>query len=717
MTLLAVLCVAWVSTGVAAIDIVRYLAYEAVYVVGPGVILYRSLSTRPGHVLRQLALGWALGYAAEVLAYTATAAVHARVLYYLWPLLALVIAIALHAHSGSGLGPRERACEPLRWPSGAVWLALIGAVVGVVYLTLGYFVTAPLPGTVPSVSYDVDNVYALSLTAEIVHHWPVTSPSVAGEPLRYYLFAFTDLAAAHQVTGLNLSVELFRLFPGVLFAVVAVSAMALGEAISGLPYVGAITVPLVLAAGTLDLDTSRISGAMVSFFPRSQTFLLAIPLFLAIVTISVVEILPRRGWPPVRVLLLLGVLAAACAGTKSEAAVVLAGGLGVYVVLAAMRHRPGVQGAVATLAVALAATLGVFALFIAGPESLFREAPSIPSLLVLAPLVGIVWIPRGADGSYRGRPIVLIAGTLATGLIAVAFLHAPANSQGWFLSFGLLAAMPLSAYGVVAALAGLERGPRRLILAFAAGFLATVMLLATAGFIASHRHAGLAWYAVTYGGATILALAAVTATYYASRDNWRRALRASGSVALALVLVLTLAEVPVKTFSLIVSDLHHGRSLYLHDSPTDQGLAPGMLQGLLWVRDHSRPGDVLAVNTHYVDPTTLDSRYFYFSAFTQRHVYLEAWDYTLKGETLDYTANGNKRSPAELRARPNPFPSRFALNNRVFEHPDASSIEALRRAGVTFIVVDRAHGPAPATMPPPARRVFHNEAIDVYRIE
>ena len=74
------------------------------------------------------------------------------------------------------------------------------------------FSQTPLPRDTTAVTYQEDTVFAISLAAEALHHWPLTIPSVAGEPLRYHVFADTHMAAISQVTGIDLSVVVMRLY-------------------------------------------------------------------------------------------------------------------------------------------------------------------------------------------------------------------------------------------------------------------------------------------------------------------------------------------------------------------------------------------------------------------------------------------------------------------------------------------------------------------------
>ena len=54
-------------------DAFLYVGYVVGYAIVPGWLVYRALSHRPGGWLRQLALGWGLGYVLQLLAFMLTA--------------------------------------------------------------------------------------------------------------------------------------------------------------------------------------------------------------------------------------------------------------------------------------------------------------------------------------------------------------------------------------------------------------------------------------------------------------------------------------------------------------------------------------------------------------------------------------------------------------------------------------------------------------------
>ena len=154
----------------------------------------------------------------------------------------------------------------------------------------------------------------------------------------------------------------------------------------------------------------------------------------------------------------------------------------------------------------------------------------------------------------------------------------------------------------------------------------------------------------------------------------------------------------------------HGRPLVhiAEDKSRERGLTKDLAHGLAWVRDHTRPDDVLAVNSFYRDPSTSDTRYVYFSAFTERRVYLEGWAYTPAALAQDREGGAGGAAP---------YPERLALVQAAFRRADPTALLKLHRAGVRFLVADLAHLPKPS---PRLREstdlVFANPDVEVFRL-
>src|SRR5207248_212945 len=168
----------WLGTGVSAGQVVVFLAYHATFVVAPGWLLYRLLCPADGFRLRQLVIGWALGF-------VATAALGARNLQDVYPLVVFAVAGLLWRRRVAGVPAADTVSLPRGWGWAAAGLCLLA----LGYLGVQYFGANPLPGQVSRVGYGVDTVWYLSLAGEALHHWPLADPTVAGQPLHYHFFS------------------------------------------------------------------------------------------------------------------------------------------------------------------------------------------------------------------------------------------------------------------------------------------------------------------------------------------------------------------------------------------------------------------------------------------------------------------------------------------------------------------------------------------------
>ena len=351
----------WLASGVRAADAALFVAYHVTYVIGPGWVVYRLL--RPGDTVRvrQLAVGWALGYVIEVLTFAATAAISARWLLSLYPLAFVALGVGFSARVRAR--PVIAACAG-ELPSGWGWVVAGLCLLALAFLAVEFFAGAPLPDQVGRVSYGIDTVWYLSLAGEALHHWPVGDPTVSGQPLFYHLFATFDCAAITQVTGIGLPIVFFRLCM-VPMVVLAVLGIAVAGAAFGGAWTGPIAVVLALFVGELNLDphvgykfANEFGDDIVAISP---SFLMGAALFA-----PALALLCELGWRARTPRLSYGALAAfallviGAAGAKAPTAPVLAAGLALYLLWQAMT-----QGELdRSLLAALGITLATFAFFL-----------------------------------------------------------------------------------------------------------------------------------------------------------------------------------------------------------------------------------------------------------------------------------------------------------------------------------------------------------------
>jgi hypothetical protein len=724
--------------GVTPWELCRYAAYEVFLVGLPGVLVYRALARDPGTILRQVAIGWPLGCVIEIGAFALTATLDLRDLFPAVPLLVAGVA-ALWLHRSKRQGDRRHASEiPL--PPAAAWSVAAVVALALSYLAVGYFTQTPLPHDTASVSYPPDNVWDIGLVAEAKHHWPMQSPSVSGEPFRYQIFVFVHMAAVSQVTGIEPSTILFRLFPAGLISLVAVGVAALGRRFGPSPWVGPLAVALVLLVGELDLLPEQATPFASPFFDDlalSPTFLFGIPPFLAVTTL-VLTFVESEQRPSLGELALLAALMVGCAGAKGSILPVVLGGLVLLLGWNWLRRRDLPRSLLAVLAMAVAVFGLIYVLLYSGggnagfgldvfdfthftvfdglvnpgsrgPVGDFLLTGAIGSLSLVAmllPTLGIIWV-LARPGSLEPGEAWLLA-TFAAGLGAFLLLSQPGESQIYFLYYGYIAACVVSARGILSALgraqAGRERSLRAtggmVAAALAVGGAAAVVL-----YVRGSATAGLGRLAIGYGLAALAILVLAKVALRLSGRNLRIL-----EAALLLTICLGLLNTPIDAGVPAVEDLAAGRPLHPTDQPEQQGMTDGLRDGLTWLRQHSGPNDVIAVNNHTLDRDGFDSRYFYYSAFAERRVFLESWLYTSDADEI-----GDARVAAgeEL-----PFPNRQGLNTAVFEGDREAARRLASDYGVRYLLVDRLHAPAGGLgrlgLGPP---VFQNQAVAIYRLE
>lgn len=730
LALALLVLVVWRRYGVGGRDSLRYLGYELVFVVAPGWTLVRALSPAGG-ALRRLVLGWTAGYALEVFAFALTAALGVRGLFVAYPPLVVAGSLALAAFAPVRPGA-DVAARAVRVTAGWLWAVCGVAAFCVLGFVAGLYKRTPLPGTVGQVTYHHDLVVFLAYAAEARHHWPMQYPLVSGERFPYHTFAFMHMAAADQVTHVGLPLILFRLFDPSIAVLLTLQLAYLGTVLARRTWAGPLVALVALVAGELDLDARLgVRAGVVPFlggFPidtwLSPSFEFG-TVFLVGALILLVEHL--RG-PTLRHVVLLALVLACAGGAKVTILPLLGGGL---LVLAAVelvvRRRVGRP----TLgALALVAGIGVVFLLTLyrGQQSGFTLSPwtelkKTYVLLLFEPtgastpvhdaywivglgvaavglfcagLVGLVGVPRRR--LVRPGPEVLLLGVFLVGLIPLALLGGPANDQTYFAFDGWLALAAVGGAGLYRLLAGVlrTRTDRLRAAGLAAGWcclLAVVALVAAFVVDLGSRALYLVLYGILVAG---LALAA-----FAVRRRGRGAVLATVA---AGVVTACLLNVPLDVVPGIVSAHRHGTPEY----DTAGAMTLDLWRGYVWLRDHTSPRDVLAVDSYAVVPAGKPADNFYVGAFAERRVFLEGWVYAPRSRTL---------GKAVWYGTAMPFPDRLRLNEAVFRRGDRSALRVLTsRYGVRYLVVDRVHGgvaPGPARL---GREVYSNPALAVYAV-
>ncbi|KAA9377521.1 hypothetical protein F5972_17955 [Microbispora cellulosiformans] len=717
--------------GVSPRDLLAFTAYVVVCLAGPGVLLIRALLPGRRTAAEEAALGLALGYALETLAYIAARAAGPPLLVLAWPATVYALFLAWPALRGHWRRPSRRPA-PLWW-SWALALTMV-------YL-LALAVATFLRGnalTWPALAFaDADMPYHLALIGELRHHMPPMSPMVAGEPLSYHWFVYAHFAAASRITGVEPLVLLFRLgMPPMMAALVVLLAM-IGRRVTG-SSAGA----LVALAGTVLMTAPNLyRGANIGTFTwrgfqswtsPSQTFG---ALLFALLALVAIELLRSRARDP-RAWLLYGVFCVAVTGAKATHLPPLAAGLALVAAVRAIRSRRPPWPELAMLGLTLAcAAYAQFVLFGGArlamgvdPLSLLRRAwgeltghpgavpPAVSVAGITALYLSCLAVTWGGMLGLGHRPrlflrpdVTLLLGTGAASVGAVLLLGHPAAGQLYFFGAAYPYLMIVAAFGLVTAVRRAALPARTVTYAAGAGVVCAnlVRLLCD---VRSPLPAGQP-DGVLYRPYAVLAVVAVTAVAVVFR--LRRARRRAGAWACLLVAFCAVgwpAAWTARALS-VVDPVPPGTPTGVPPVAAD-AVPQGLVPAARWLRAHAAPDDLVATNAHcrwgYADPC--DTRQFWVSALTERRVLAEGWAYT---ET-----NQRRWRPGEA-VENLPFwdAERLRLNDLAFTAPSAEGLRLLRdRYGVRWLMADERSAASPAVIGRVAALRFRSGDYAVYRL-
>ena len=742
----------WFIWSVSFHDAALYLAYELGFTLLPGVLAYVVLTGRAALGLEQVAIGWALGFALELIAFVVTASTGHRSLFVLYPVVVGVLTIPFL------LSKRRVRRERLQIKRrGWIWALALVQIVVIAYFAEQSFSVSPPPLTVPELSYQIENSYYqdkvlfVSLAAEAVHHWPLQDPNLAGTALHYHYFYFLHEAAVHQVTGISLFQEEFRLVLPVLALLVLLQFAYAGRVFARSPASGVVGAVLFLFIGAFD-PFPRVPS---EFFPLSYlsgTYLFGLAFFLPAVTEMGVILRGTTERNRVAHWILAFVLLAASAGSKGSIPPVVLGGLVLLGLFALARDR-------ALLWKVMGLGLGAAAIYATSRLTIYRDTGGdlpvhplyilereLPAILIVLAILAIVFAWRGRG---RLRRVLIALGSALVLLVLAAlapdwfphagvtygfnpfewgivgqeqpftYLHqfilhwAPFLGAFWTIAVvvGTLKLLEVLIPGLIGLWVSRREQNRNLVL-----WLFALLLSSLVPFYAFNLAGDSQGYFLVYGyvAGCLLAGAGLVAL-------WKRYVRPLGTrlvIAGGLVVLLLLLWSIDRPLEPPASKKFFWRAMAAPINPPgccNKNLTPELYEGLLWLSRHTSPSDVLAVNDQYQDLAGQDPRNYYYSAFAERRVLLGG---QFKGALVGpfYPP----KATADADPDSTPFPERTRINNAIFLRGDRAAVaEAKRKYGVRYLVASKLHGATPTQLKAVSRLgkvVFDNSAVEIISV-
>ena len=476
----AVAVVAWLISGVALLDIVKFLAYDVGFVALPGAALLWAVRGRRSHFLVTIALGWPLGQALEILAFSGTAAIGLRGLFLLYPVFVIAPSALVILRRASNI---EQDPDTDGMSGTLMWTAATMLSIGLIYLTILFLPQAPLPTSSVLTEYP-DFPFFIGLITQVKYHWPPTNPGLAGVPLPYEWFVFFHMAATSQVTRLPVSTIALRLDYVPTIVVVGCELLAVGRFVGRSAWTGAIAIGVVFLLGPLDLIASPNGGpfgdSLLFNLWNSWTFPFGLMFFLALLYL-ITERLRANTWRTpgdISSWALIGLLMIGASGAKATVLPVVIAGIALYIVIAVLTYHEVPVAAMVTAAMSIVIFVATYLVVYSGnapdtvikmlvllggtPPVIFADGihhalvrvPVLPFAYVaglaglMLPLLGIFYL-LGRPHRHEFRLFLLPICMLVGGAVITNVVHQSSYSEGYFEETGYVA-------GAIAASAGLR---------------------------------------------------------------------------------------------------------------------------------------------------------------------------------------------------------------------------------------------------------------------
>lgn len=737
VTALLVVSIMITRADVAWIDLAGYLAYLALFLTLPGVLVWRLLWTGgQGTLLEHVVFGTLLAMILQFPVYLLGVAIGIPRLTLLLPVLTVIGCLARKDRRRLFL-PRTDPVRPL-----VAWTLAVALSYAVLWETRIGWTAAPSWGRAPADPIG-DQTFHLALVSELRHHAIPTMPFIDGQPLQYHWFVNEFLAATTWWTRAPSWVLLDRLLLPTCLALVLGAVAVLGQRLTGRAGGGALAVGILVFVGDLSpfrwsVVRSNLDERFLAYFdPVSPSLQFSVAMLLMF-SLVIVHLLQKPSIVG-RDVLLLGLTVVLLPLAKGSALPLAIGGLLCVIVVRLLgRERPRRREVALFVLACGVLALAQITVFDGAPGMAFKPfdidgyvawnlglsgyngGPPVPATAAVnafaitglalswaCAATGVLGFARA--GAWRDpRAVFLVGSGVAGCAAAMAFGH-PHLAQDYFARTSAAPLAIASAWGLL-----------HLVRERSAGFVARVLGAGLAGGFV------VAWLGARFAPATRPRLTA------ANQDHLMGVMiRPYLAIALMLVLVTIVLVVLVRRGRLgravaLAATLAMVVGLGLLRIPgTFQGAAdararplPGPMkvsigrggfEASAWLRGHSSVDDLIATNAHFLRPGGTDNRHFWIAALTERRVLLEGWGYTPELGNIVDTSTSSFYVP---------FWDQTLLkgNDAAFTDPSEATLDFLERRDVRWLFVDDRYPVDLSALRTVARQRFHSGRYWVFRV-
>ena len=675
-----------------AFDVLKFGLFLVVGVTLPGLVLWRLVGAYRRSLVEDFAAGFAIGTAAQLIVYLASASVGLQRWSWGWAPIVLVLGVF-------DRDVRNRVWRRVETPLAPLTAWLLSLSTALVLFAI--YRKGPeryAPAYTDPLASDPGMAFHQALAASAKADVPIVPLWVGGEPMKYHTFFHQVAAATSWATGVDLTQLIYALvwLPFALAGCALIFAVTQrfvqpGESAAAL-WAGPLAVLAAGLGGALeplhDLSVGGVSMVAGAYLSPTQNMGLMFALVLAVVAIDLLRKQPPRSrW------LLLLLVALAAAGAKATVLPMAVCGF-MLVFLFRRSTRTAFFGVVIALGLFIGSAIAVF-----GGESsslqvrfgdVFERLPPyesiraavetdqraelISAVVILAAwglaVVGVLFLRR----FWRDPGGIYVAGFAFGGFVAALVTNQPLSF--YRMAFPFLAV--LSCVGLARLVERLDDRRSAVLVAVAA-----CLGLAGCGFAR--------WSATDLRGVKeplIWTVAAMVAVGLLVAVGWKVGRRRGGlptAFFAALVAACMVGAVTLPLVGLVsaqASDVVYGR-------PGRDGPTEAEADAARWLKQNTPAEDLVATNAHCISQQgdTCDSRHFWIAALSERQVLIEGWVRTNKSSRISATTGTD---PSEV-----PFwnKEQLAANDATFTSPSMAIIERLRKLGVRWLYADNRAGP------------------------
>jgi hypothetical protein len=206
------------------LDILKYIFFQAFYLMVPGLFLYHRLFKLKGEFIERLVLSYALGIVLTIIEYFVFYTMHFREgLIFIGPCLSIMEIILLSRSSKLNKKNIADAIATVPIQMVSIYFLLLFATF------MGFTMTNPLPTLANSCYFDLDILFDIGNTQGLLRNFPLINARISGVQFSYQYFNSIHLAVQSYVTKIHPVIITSRFFPFFDMLLLAAAAFFVGR--------------------------------------------------------------------------------------------------------------------------------------------------------------------------------------------------------------------------------------------------------------------------------------------------------------------------------------------------------------------------------------------------------------------------------------------------------------------------------------------------------